>query len=107
MKQLWFVQTPQVFRTELLREAHAKARAENFLGTDDAQLVERLGVDVCVVEAQAANPKITQPVDLMLGERLLAEAGERIVESADQFPCENKAGDEARPALHPTPPTAC
>ena len=37
----------------------------------------------------------------------LAEAGERIVESADQFPCENKAGDEARPALHPTPPTAC
>ena len=35
----------------------------------------------------------------------LAEAGERIVESADQFPCENKAGDEARPALHPPLPT--
>ncbi|HZG57868.1 2-C-methyl-D-erythritol 4-phosphate cytidylyltransferase, partial [Paenibacillus sp.] len=41
---LWAVQTPQAFRVDLLVEAHRRAEAEGFLGTDDAMLVERLGV---------------------------------------------------------------
>ena len=41
--ELWAAQTPQVFRTALLREALARAEADGFRGTDDAQLVERLG----------------------------------------------------------------
>ena len=40
---LWAVQTPQAFRMSLLRKAHETALEENFLGTDDASLVERIG----------------------------------------------------------------
>lgn len=71
----WIAQTPQVFRVELLREAMGKARAEGFLGTDDAQLVERLGVAVRVVSGSARNLKITRPEDLRIAEALLAESG--------------------------------
>lgn len=69
----WAVQTPQVFRADVLREAHAKARAEGFLGTDDAQLVERLGVAVHVVEGGLRNLKITHAGDLALAAAWLAE----------------------------------
>jgi 2-C-methyl-D-erythritol 4-phosphate cytidylyltransferase len=68
----WAAQTPQVFRVELLREALAKAEAEGFQGTDDAQLVERLGVPVEVVEGDPSNLKITWPEDVELAEALLA-----------------------------------
>lgn len=70
--ELWAAQTPQVFRLELLREAHAKARAEGRRGTDDAELVERLGVSVRVVEGSADNLKLTVASDLVLAEALLA-----------------------------------
>jgi 2-C-methyl-D-erythritol 4-phosphate cytidylyltransferase len=65
-----------VFRAELLREAHDKAQADGFLGTDDAQLVERMGVEVRVVLGSERNLKITQPADLVLAEHWLREAGE-------------------------------
>jgi len=68
----WAAQTPQVFRVELLREAIAKAAADGFQGTDDAQLVERLGVPVHVVEGDPRNLKVTWPADLALAEALLA-----------------------------------
>jgi 2-C-methyl-D-erythritol 4-phosphate cytidylyltransferase len=69
--ELWAAQTPQVFRIALLREALAKARAEGFVGTDDAQIVERLGVSVAVVEGDPANLKITHPEDLDAAEQWL------------------------------------
>jgi len=75
-ERCWAVQTPQVFRAEVLREAHAKARAEGFLGTDDAQLVERLGVAVRVVAGGERNLKITHRGDLALAEQWLREAAE-------------------------------
>ena len=61
---LWAVQTPQAFRTALLREAHEKARRDGVTGTDDAMLVERLGHPVRVVPGLAGNVKITTPEDL-------------------------------------------
>lgn len=73
----WAAQTPQVFRVEILREALAKAEAEAYLGTDDAELVERLGVTVHVVEGDSSNLKLTHPEDLALAEYLLAERGGR------------------------------
>jgi 2-C-methyl-D-erythritol 4-phosphate cytidylyltransferase len=76
--ECWAAQTPQVFRVEILREALAKAEAEGVVGTDDAQLVEALGVEVRVVPGDPDNLKITGPEDLALAERLLAlrrEAG--------------------------------
>jgi 2-C-methyl-D-erythritol 4-phosphate cytidylyltransferase len=75
----WVAQTPQVFHADVLREALAKARADGVLGTDDAQLVERLGVVVHVVEGSPRNIKITVPEDLAVAEQILtalaAESG--------------------------------
>lgn len=68
-------QTPQVFRVEWLREALAKARAEGLRGTDDAALVERLGVRVAVVPGDPANRKITTLDDLAFAEAWLAGVG--------------------------------
>jgi 2-C-methyl-D-erythritol 4-phosphate cytidylyltransferase len=61
---LWAVQTPQAFRTALLREAHEKARRDAFVGTDESMLVERLGHSVTVVRGLPENVKITTPDDL-------------------------------------------
>jgi len=70
--ECWAAQTPQVFRAELLREALAKADTAGFVGTDDAQLVERLGVAVHVVEGDPENRKVTAPADLAWAEARLA-----------------------------------
>lgn len=70
--ECWIAQTPQAFEIELIREAIARARAEGVVGTDDAQLVERLGVPVRVVEGSRRNLKITRPEDLRLAETLLS-----------------------------------
>jgi 2-C-methyl-D-erythritol 4-phosphate cytidylyltransferase len=61
---LWLTQTPQAFTRALLWEAHDKARRDGFVGTDDAVLVERLGVTVAMVQGLAQNLKITTPEDL-------------------------------------------
>jgi 2-C-methyl-D-erythritol 4-phosphate cytidylyltransferase len=61
---LWAVQTPQGFRSALLREAHDKAQRDGVIATDDAMLVERLGQPVRVVPGLASNVKITTPADL-------------------------------------------
>lgn len=61
---LWAVQTPQGFRSALLREAHDKAQRDGVIATDDAMLVERLGQPVRVVPGLASNVKITTPEDL-------------------------------------------
>jgi 2-C-methyl-D-erythritol 4-phosphate cytidylyltransferase len=67
-------QTPQGFRYELIKRAFDSATADGFTGTDEASLVERLGVDVWVVMGSARNIKITTPADLELAEFLLAQA---------------------------------
>ncbi len=61
---LWAAQTPQAFRAMLLREAHEKSHRDGISGTDDAMLVERLGVPVRIVRGLEANIKITTPDDL-------------------------------------------
>lgn len=61
-------QTPQGFRCGLLKRAFAEAMADGFLGTDEASIVERAGVQVAVVPGSQANLKITQPSDLDLAE---------------------------------------
>lgn len=67
---LYAVQTPQAFEAALLREAHARAAAEGFRATDDAMLVERLGVPVRIVPGPRWNLKITHPDDLPLADFL-------------------------------------
>lgn len=67
------IQTPQVFSISLLKEAHAQARAEGFIGTDECVLVERLGHPVSFVEATGPNIKITTQEDVMLGRQIVGE----------------------------------
>ena len=68
---LWIVQTPQSFEYSLIVGAHEKARKERFRGTDDASLVEKMGIPVRLIEGSRLNFKITTPEDLILGEALL------------------------------------
>src|SRR5271165_3883023 len=73
-ERLVLAQTPQVFRFELLKEAFAKAREDNFTGTDESSLVERLEqVEVSVVPGNDRNIKITKPSDMDLARLFLAE----------------------------------
>lgn len=69
---LWQAQTPQAFRRGLLVTAHERAQRERWVATDDAELVERCGGRVEVVESSTANLKITTPADLEIAEALAA-----------------------------------
>lgn len=66
---LWEAQTPQVFRRQLLIDAFA--RRGGLDATDEAQLVERLGQPVTVVQGSPINLKITTHEDLRLAEQAL------------------------------------
>lgn len=63
-KGLWACQTPQVFRIDVIRQAHEAARRDGFIGTDDASLVRRIGHPVKLVRGSPTNLKITTPADL-------------------------------------------
>jgi 2-C-methyl-D-erythritol 4-phosphate cytidylyltransferase len=72
--RLVLAQTPQVFKTSLLKQAFLKAREDAFIGTDESSLVERLDlVEVQVVPGSDRNIKITRPRDLDLARHFLAE----------------------------------
>jgi 2-C-methyl-D-erythritol 4-phosphate cytidylyltransferase len=70
---LWEIQTPQVFRKELIVQAHDRAFRQAIDATDDATLVEQLGTPVLVVSGETTNIKITTPEDILLAEALLRE----------------------------------
>jgi 2-C-methyl-D-erythritol 4-phosphate cytidylyltransferase len=69
---LWQAQTPQAFRRAVLVTAHQRALSEKIAATDDADLVERTGARVEVVEASTNNIKITTPSDLAIVEAIIA-----------------------------------
>ena len=64
-------QTPQVFTRDILARAHARALEENVTETDDAALVERMGIEVAVVPGDPSNLKLTEPGDRIILEALL------------------------------------
>lgn len=67
-RDLFAIQTPQVFRADLLRRAYAQA---DLASTDDASLVERLGEPVVIVPGDPRNIKITRPADLVLARAIM------------------------------------
>lgn len=72
-KQLFAVQTPQVFDFDLLRGALKKAAEDGAEVTDDSSAVERLGIRVKIVEGDERNLKITTPMDLKIAKMLLED----------------------------------
>ena len=71
--ELVAVQTPQGFRREILLQAYEKAATENFLGTDDSSLAERLGVKIKIVASDYQNIKMTTPEDMTIAESFLRD----------------------------------
>lgn len=68
---LWAMETPQVFRLDLLRAAYTTVLADGALVTDEVSAVEHAGCPVWLVENRTPNPKITYPGDLEMAARLL------------------------------------
>lgn len=68
---LWAVQTPQVFKYDIITKAYEDAYNNNYYGTDDAMLVERIGYNVKMIEGSYNNIKITTQEDLEFGEQIL------------------------------------
>lgn len=62
--RLWAVQTPQVFRVEVIRRALGAVRERGLLVTDDTAACELIGQPVRLVEGAAPNPKVTTRADL-------------------------------------------
>lgn len=68
---IWLAQTPQAFERQVIKKAYARAYKDNFTGTDDAVLVERMGVKVKMIHGSYDNIKITTRDDLLFGEALI------------------------------------
>lgn len=68
---VWITQTPQAFKRDVLLKAHRNAFEENIVCTDDAMLVEQLGINVRMIEGDYENIKITTPDDLIMAEAIL------------------------------------
>jgi len=70
-QNIWLTQTPQAFPFAVLKKAYEAARSDNYYGTDDASLVERIGIKVKMIAGSYDNIKITTPEDLIIAEALL------------------------------------
>lgn len=70
-RRFYRAQTPQCFRHEILRAAMDKAREDRFLGTDEAQLVERMNFEIRIVPGSETNLKVTTAEDLALAAHYL------------------------------------
>ncbi len=68
---LWEAQTPQVFKPDVIRKAYAQSEKVKDDITDDAQLVEALGIPVKIVESTAGNIKITTNEDIAIAGAIL------------------------------------
>jgi 2-C-methyl-D-erythritol 4-phosphate cytidylyltransferase len=66
-------QTPQGFRYSVIKKVFDEAAADGFMGTDEASLAERAGLDVSVVMGSPRNIKITAPADMELAEFYLGK----------------------------------
>lgn len=68
--EVYYVQTPQIFKYKDLLKAMNKAFKENFIGTDESMLVQKIGKKINLVEGSVFNFKITTREDIELFARL-------------------------------------
>ncbi len=68
---IWLAQTPQAFKYDIINRAYEKASDDDYLATDEAALVERVGDKVRLVKSSKYNIKITNPEDIEAGEFIL------------------------------------
>lgn len=77
-ESLWAIQTPQAFSVSVLKAAYVQAERSGHLGTDDAGLVERMGIPVKLVEGRYTNIKITTPEDMLIASAFLKAERENV-----------------------------
>jgi 2-C-methyl-D-erythritol 4-phosphate cytidylyltransferase len=70
-EKVHIIQTPQTFYSDIIKAAFERDYEESF--TDEASVVERLGVKINLIEGEATNIKITRPVDFLIAEKILEE----------------------------------
>jgi 2-C-methyl-D-erythritol 4-phosphate cytidylyltransferase len=68
---LWFMETPQCFRVNILKRAYQNVREKKMQVTDEVSAVESIGISTSLVESRHANIKITLPADLQLAAYLM------------------------------------
>lgn len=73
-EMIWAAQTPQSFTKEIIMKAYREAIDDNFVGTDDSMLVERLGIYVKMIRGSYENIKITTPEDIIIAEAILKDS---------------------------------
>lgn len=65
------IQTPQTFYSDIIKAAFERDYEESF--TDEASVVEKIGVKIHLVEGETTNIKITRPMDILVAEKILEE----------------------------------
>lgn len=70
-QKIRIIQTPQTFYSDIIKAAFEQDYEEFF--TDEANVVERLGVKIHLVEGEPTNIKITRPIDILIAEKILEE----------------------------------
>ncbi len=68
-EKLAIIQTPQTFFSNIIKQAYEQPYQESF--TDEASVVEKMGVAINLVEGEPENIKITRPIDLIIAEKIL------------------------------------
>jgi 2-C-methyl-D-erythritol 4-phosphate cytidylyltransferase len=68
--EIYYVQTPQIFRYKDLKKAMKKAYEKNFIGTDESMLIKEIGIDINIVEGSMLNFKVTTMTDIEMFEKL-------------------------------------
>ncbi|MCK4353552.1 2-C-methyl-D-erythritol 4-phosphate cytidylyltransferase [candidate division WOR-3 bacterium] len=76
--KIYKIQTPQVFKTDILKKAYGEAYNAGFYGTDSSMLVEKIGVKVRIVKGLKENIKITTQEDLVYAETLLRKINAKL-----------------------------
>ena len=71
--EIYYVQTPQIFRYKDLMKAMEKANEKNFIGTDESMLIKQLGININIVEGSMLNFKITTMTDLEMFGKLVSK----------------------------------
>ena len=73
--EIYYVQTPQIFRYKDLKKAMKKAYEKNFIGTDESMLIKELGIgiDIYIIEGSMLNFKVTTMTDIEMFEKLISQ----------------------------------
>jgi 2-C-methyl-D-erythritol 4-phosphate cytidylyltransferase len=71
--EMYYVQTPQIFRHKDLKKAMKKAYEKNFIGTDESMLIKEIGIDINIVEGSMLNFKVTTMTDIEIFEKLTTD----------------------------------